>query len=42
MSESQKRKRRSFTGGFRQSAVDLFVKQGYSFKAASFRRAVLG
>jgi transposase len=35
MSESQKRKRRSFSDEFKQSAVDLIVKQGYSFKAAA-------
>ena len=35
MSESQKRKRRSFSDEFKQNAVDLIVKQGYSFKAAA-------
>ena len=30
-----KRKRRSFSSEFKQDAVDLIVKQGYSFKAAA-------
>jgi len=34
MSEESKRARRSFSDEFKQDAVDLVVKQGYSFKAA--------
>lgn len=34
-SKSGKRPRRSFSGEFKQDAVDLVVKQGYSFKAAA-------
>ena len=34
MSEKSKRARRSFSDEFKQDAVDLVVKQGYSFKAA--------
>ena len=34
MSENLKRSRRSFSAEFKQDAVDLVVKQGYSFKAA--------
>ena len=33
MSEKSKRVRRTFTDEFKQDAVDLVVKQGYSFKA---------
>lgn len=35
MSKRTKRPRRTFTDDFKQDAVDLVVKQGYSFKAAS-------
>lgn len=35
MSEKSKRPRRSFSAEFKQDAVDLIVKQGYSFKAAA-------
>lgn len=35
MPEKQKSKRRSFSSEFKQDAVDLVVKQGYSFKAAA-------
>lgn len=35
MPENQKSKRRSFSAEFKQDAVDLVVKQGYSFKAAA-------
>ena len=35
MSEKSKRARRSFSAEFKQAAVDLVVKQGYSFKAAA-------
>ncbi|PHQ37006.1 transposase [Rhodopirellula bahusiensis] len=35
MSKKSKRSRRVFTVEFKQSAVDLVVKQGYSFKAAA-------
>lgn len=35
MSEKSKRVRRTFTEEFKQDAVDLVVKQGYSFKAAA-------
>ena len=35
MSEKSKRARRSFSAEFKQDAVDLVVKQGYSFKAAA-------
>lgn len=35
MSEKQKQKRRIFTAEFKQSAVDLITKQGYSIHAAS-------
>jgi len=35
MSEKSKRPRRSFSAEFKQAAVDLVVKQGYSFKAAA-------
>jgi len=35
MSKKSKRVRRTFTDEFKQSAVDLVVKQGYSFKAAA-------
>ena len=35
MSEKSKRARRSFSDEFKQDAVDLVVKQGYSFKAAA-------
>jgi len=35
MSEQQKPKHRSFTQEFKQSAVDLVVKQGYSLQAAA-------
>jgi hypothetical protein len=35
MSEKSKRPRRSFSAEFKQHAVDLVVKQGYSFKAAA-------
>ena len=33
--QKQKQKRRTFTAEFKQNAVDLIVKQGYSFTAAS-------
>tara|TARA_A100001391_G_scaffold119368_2_gene81254 strand:- start:268 stop:567 length:300 start_codon:yes stop_codon:yes gene_type:complete len=32
---SEKQKRRTFTAEFKQNAVDLIAKQGYSFSAAS-------
>ena len=35
MSEKSKRPRRSFSAELKQDAVDLVVKQGYSFKAAA-------
>jgi transposase len=35
MSKKPKRQRRSFSSEFKQDAVNLIVKQGYSFKAAS-------
>ena len=35
MSKKLKRARRTFTSEFKQDAVDLVVKQGYSFKAAA-------
>ena len=35
MSEKSKRSRRSFSAEFKQAAVDLVVKQGYSFKATA-------
>jgi transposase len=35
MSKKEKRVRRSFNEDFKRSAVDLVVKQGYSFKAAA-------
>ena len=35
LSENLKRSRRSFSAAFKQDAVDLVVKQGYSFKAAA-------
>ena len=35
MAEKSRRKRRSFTKEFKQGAVDLVVKQGYSFRAAA-------
>ena len=35
MSEKSKRPRRSFSAEFKQDAVDLVVRQGYSFKAAA-------
>jgi len=35
MSKQSKRARRTFTSEFKQDAVDLVVKQGYSFKAAA-------
>ena len=35
MSKKSKRVRRTFTDEFKQSAVDLVVKQGYSFRAAA-------
>mgnify|MGYP000888608154 CR=1 FL=1 len=35
MPEKSKRVRRSFSDQFKQDAVDLVVKQGYSFKAAA-------
>ena len=35
MSGNAKRKRRSFSGEFKQSAVELVVKQGYSFRVAN-------
>ena len=35
MSENEKRPRRSFSDEFKQEAVDLVVKHGYSFKAAA-------
>lgn len=35
MSKKSKRVRRTFTDEFKQDAVDLVVKQGYSFKAAA-------
>tara|TARA_R110002072_G_scaffold233795_2_gene391458 strand:+ start:64273 stop:64596 length:324 start_codon:yes stop_codon:yes gene_type:complete len=35
MSEKLKRPRRSFSVEFKQDAVDLVVKQGYSFKAVA-------
>lgn len=35
MPEKSKRARRSFSAEFKQDAVDLVVKQGYSFKAAA-------
>ena len=35
MPEKAKRKRRSFSSEFKQDAIDLIVKQGYSFKAAA-------
>ena len=34
MLKKSKRARRSFSAEFKQDAVDLVVKQGYSFKAA--------
>jgi transposase-like protein len=34
MSEKSKRAHCSFSAEFKQAAVDLVVKQGYSFKAA--------
>ncbi len=37
MSENSKRPRRSFSAEFKQDAVDLVVRQGNSFKAASGR-----
>ena len=35
MSKKPKRQRRSFSSEFKQDAVNLVVKQGYSFKAAA-------
>lgn len=35
MSEKSKRPRRSFSAEFKQDAVDLVVKQGYSFNDAA-------
>jgi transposase len=35
MSEKSKRLRRSFSGELKQDAVDLVVKQRYSFKVAA-------
>jgi transposase len=35
MSKIPKRQRRSFSSEFKQDAVNLVVKQGYSFKAAA-------
>ncbi len=35
MSKKSKRVRRTFTDEFKQDAVDLVVRQGYSFKAAA-------
>jgi transposase len=35
MSKKSKRPRRSFSDEFKQDAVDLVVKQNYSFKAAA-------
>jgi transposase len=35
MSETSKQRRRSFSDEFKRDAVDLVVKQGYSFKAAA-------
>lgn len=35
MSGNAKRKRRSFSDEFKHSAVELIVKQGYSFRAAT-------
>ncbi|SRR6056297_2069013 len=35
MAEKQKRKRRTFDAEFKQNAVDLVAKQGYTLKAAS-------
>ncbi len=35
MPEKAKRKRRSFSSEFNQDAIDLIVKQGYSFKTAA-------
>ncbi len=35
MSKNSKRPRRSFSDEFKQDAVDLVVKQNYSFKAAA-------
>lgn len=35
MPEKNKRHRRSFTSEFKQDAVNLIVKQGYSFRAAA-------
>jgi len=35
MSGNAKRKRRSFSDEFKHSAVELIVKQGYSFRAAA-------
>ena len=35
MSQDSKRKRRKFSPQFKQDAVDLVVKQGYSFQAAA-------
>ena len=35
MSKKSKRVRRTFSDEFKQDAVDLVVKQGYSFKAAA-------
>ena len=35
MSEKSKQPRRAFRAEFKQDAVDLVVKQGYSFKAAA-------
>jgi transposase len=40
MSERSKRLRRSFRDEFKRDAVDLVVKQGYSFKAAADAVAV--
>lgn len=35
MSEMKKRKHRTYSQEFKQGAVDLIVKQGYSFKSAA-------
>jgi transposase len=42
MSERSKRPRRSFSAEFKQDAVDLVIKQGYSFKAAADAVGVAG
>ncbi len=35
MSGNAKRKRRSFSDGFKRSVVEMIVKQGYSFRIAA-------